>query len=379
MAGLYFHIPFCKSKCHYCNFYSVASRRHIDGFSKVLMREMTLQKDYLGGEELATIYFGGGTPSLLSAEELGGLIRHAKKIFHNSEPMEITVEANPEHITEDYLQGLHTAGVNRISVGLQSLSDAPLKALGRTHDAACSIKALDTLRNGPIHEISVDLIYGVPSLSDDLVLQQIQTLIAMGIPHISAYALTVEEHTAMHKMIARGTLPPVSEEQCATQYLLLIDVLEKAGYEHYEISNFCLPGHHSRHNSAYWDGTPYLGVGPSAHSFNGNSRQWNVSSISEYTSAIANGELRYEKEILSPTQCFNEMVMTGIRTSAGLSLADVEYRFGINWTSTLRAALPALLSKGWVENDPLFIRLTTSGKLHADGIASDLFRVDEGE
>jgi oxygen-independent coproporphyrinogen-3 oxidase len=376
MAGLYFHIPFCKSKCSYCNFYSVASLRHLEGFSKVIINEMRLQCDYLDGKALSTLYFGGGTPSLMAPEEVGQMIGMAKEIFSVNETAEITLEANPEPISTEFLIALQKEGVTRISVGLQSLYDAPLVALGRSHDAACSVNALECLAGGPIGEISVDLIYGVPGLTDAMLLQQLQTLVALNIPHISAYALTVEEQTAMHHLIKRGKLPQLSEEQSATQYILLMEALVKAGYKHYEISNFCLPGHHSHHNSAYWDGTPYLGLGPSAHSYNGNSRQWNVSGVSTYIDAVEKGQLLFEREMLSPEQRFNETIMTRLRTSSGISIEAIESQFGPEWTETLCSALPALQSKGWIEHDPHYIRLTPSGKLHADGIAADLFRIE---
>ncbi len=373
MPGLYIHIPYCTSKCPYCNFYSIASRRNICELRLALIQEMQLQKHYFSSAVLNTIYFGGGTPSILPVEDIGSLIQSARDVFNADSTLEITLEANPEHINPDYLSALADVGVNRISVGLQALFDEPLLELGRSHNAEKALRALTYIADSSIKEISADLIYGVSQLSDEMLLSEIKTLISLRVAHISAYALTVEEHTALHQMIAKGRRSAVSEEQCVRQYLLLIDALEQAGYEHYEISNFCLRGHRSQHNSAYWQGVSYLGIGPSAHSYNGNSRQWNVSNISKYFSSINNGIIPCESEELTPIQKFNEMIMTRIRTSSGLNLAEVESQFGKDSTKPLRKAMIELLMRGWIEQDCDNIRLSKSGKLHADGIAAELF------
>lgn len=374
MSALYIHIPFCKSKCAYCNFFSVAGKRDLSGFAEALMSEMELRKDYLGASEIATIYFGGGTPSLMTTEDISKIIRKAKELFNTAGLMEITLEANPEHINPETIQKLYEAGVNRISIGVQSLNDTILTWLGRSHNAQCALDAIDCLRNGPVSEISVDLIFGVPGLTNDMLMQELEYMISNNIPHISTYALTVEDKTPLKHFIDKGKCAAPDEEQAAGQYLIIMERLQAAGYEHYEISNFCLPGHPSHHNSSYWDGTHYLGIGPSAHSYDGVSRQWNVAGVDAYLQGLHSGNLSFEKEVLTETQHFNEYVMTAIRTSAGINLTLIENCFGKPSADAVRKGLEPMITKGWILSDGQQVHLTNAGKLFADRIASELFR-----
>ena len=332
------------------------------------MKETELQKDYLGNEAIETIYFGGGTPSLLEIEDLRSQIEKIRKIFNVSDKAEITFEANPDDITEKKLVGWKEIGINRLSIGVQSFFEEDLLWMNRAHDSHQAVLSLQ-LAVKYFDNITMDLIYGHPLLSNEKWNQNVENVIALNIPHISCYALTVEPKTPLSKMIKEKKKEDIQQEKQAEQFLLLMEWLENAGYEHYEISNFAKPGFRSRHNSSYWQGKKYLGLGPSAHSFNGESRQWNISNNNIYIESLEKNEISFEKEILTPSQKANEYIMTSLRTMEGLDINKIPEAMSYE----LQTA-----SKKFIESGKLTLKgnkliLTKEGKLFADGIAADLF------
>jgi oxygen-independent coproporphyrinogen-3 oxidase len=375
MAGIYIHIPFCKQACHYCNFHFTTSLRNKDELVAALVKEMELRKDYLKGETVETIYFGGGTPSLLEIADLRLQIDRIRSLYTVAVDVEITLEANPDDITEEKLQDWKEAGINRLSIGVQSFFEDDLLWMNRAHNAEQAIGNLQ-LAKKYFSNITADLIYGTPGLSNEKWKQNVDTMMASGIPHLSCYALTVEPKTPLHKMIREHRSADINPDIQSEQFLLLMQWMEKAGYEHYEISNFAKPaspagrpGFRSRHNSAYWAGTSYLGLGPSAHSFDGKSRQWNISNNQVYMESISNNKVPFEKEILTETQKLNEYIMTSLRTMEGLDLCKVSE----SASHELRAASRTYIERGLIKLERNSLILTQEGKLLADGIASDLF------
>jgi len=376
MAGIYIHIPFCKQKCHYCNFFSLASVRNKTELLLSIGREIIERAAYLNKETVKTIYFGGGTPSLLAVHEIDNLLSILHDNFIIDPDVEITLEANPDDLRVDYLALLRTSRVNRLSIGIQSFFDDDLIYLNRVHTAAHAREALSLAQDSGFEKITIDLIYGIPTLTNDKWLSNIQTFLETGINHLSAYALTVEQKTALYQLIAKGKLTPVDENQSASQFQLLMETLEKEGFIHYEISNFARSGHYSKHNSLYWLGGNYLGLGPSAHSYNGFSRQWNVSSLSDYIRLVGNSQEVAEKEILTTGQRYNEYVMTSIRTSWGCDLEHISNVFGESYKSYCLKQLENYTFSGHIRNDGSRLILTQQGKLFADGIAAQLFIED---
>ncbi len=371
MAGIYIHIPFCKQHCHYCNFHFVTSLRQKDQLISALVKEMELQKDYLAGEPVETIYFGGGTPSLLPVEDIQLLVREIRQYFPVENDAEITLEANPDDISEEKLRGWKASGINRLSIGIQSFFDEDLQWMNRAHTAQEAMGnaqlAIQYFTN-----ITIDLIYGTPQLTNEKWKKNVETAIALGIPHLSCYALTVEPKTPLDKMIRLKKSGEVNPDKQSEQFLLLMQWMEEAGYEHYEISNFAKPGWRSRHNSSYWQGKKYLGLGPSAHSFNGVERQWNISNNNIYITRLEKGEPAFEKETLTATQQLNEYIMISLRTMEGLNLEKLRTVFGIQEQEILEKAkrhLDSELLK--IENNSLV--LIKEGKLLADGIAAAIF------
>ncbi|OYT12903.1 MAG: coproporphyrinogen III oxidase, partial [Bacteroidetes bacterium 4572_114] len=328
MAGIYVHIPFCRQKCCYCNFYSLATNKFRDETINAIINEMEIRKDYLSGEKLDTIYFGGGTPSLFHPQILNSIIEKAKNVFGVNDNAEITVEANPDDINKQWLRELGETAVNRLSIGVQSFDDNDLHYLNRSHTSAKAEGAIKLAQDHGFDNLSIDLIYGIPSSNDEVWKENISKPIRLGVPHISAYALTVEPGTALDQFIRKGKTRPLEDTVAARQFNMIMHVLEEAGFEHYEISNFCLPGRYSRHNTSYWFGEKYLGTGPSAHSFDGVSRQWNVSNLKSYISSVEKNEINFQKEILTKTQKYNEYVMTSLRTMWGIDLEKVKTDFG---------------------------------------------------
>jgi len=373
MAGLYIHIPFCRQKCHYCNFFSLASRKNQPQLIASILQEMELQQAYPGGEPLKTIYFGGGTPSLFSPETIENLIQKANDIFGIENNAEITLEANPDDINNGWLAGLRKTSVNRLSIGIQSFFDEDLVYLHRAHNAAEAINAVKSAQEFGFQNLSIDLIYGIPTLDDERWIENINKALALEVPHISAYALTVEPGTALDLFIRKGKYQNVDDEKAARQFTILMERLAQNNFVHYEISNFCTEGNFSKHNTSYWSGKKYLGIGPSAHSFNGISRQWNVSNINEYIKSINLGIIPSEKEILTKIQTFNEYLMTSLRTIWGTDLEKIETVFGKEFHDyTLNEIQPSIVKKlAFIANNK--IRLTSAGKFFADRIASEMF------
>jgi len=380
MAGIYIHIPFCKQKCHYCNFFSVASVRNKAAFLDALKHEMASRAGYLGGEKVNTVYFGGGTPSLLSAAEVTGLIGTLKQHFQVDPAVEITLEANPDDLSARYLSELAATEVNRLSIGVQSFFDDDLNYLNRAHNAAEAISALSRAQAAGFSNLTMDLIYGIPTLTDEKWLANIGRFLDTGINHLSAYALTVEHKTALHHLISKGRAAAVDEQQSARHFEMLMNTLQQHGFIHYEISNFARPGYYSKHNSIYWLGGHYVGLGPSAHSFNGHSRQWNVSNLTAYTGHAESQQQLYEHEQLSVEQQYNEYVMTSLRTSWGCDTEHILNVFGVAYRDYCLAQSEKHISSGHLFCDQHRLFLTNKGKLFADGIAADMFRdQDEGQ
>ena len=368
MAGIYIHVPFCRQACHYCNFHFATSLRHKNELVAALLKETEFQKEYFGKEPVETIYFGGGTPSLLTISDLRLSIEKIFSLYPLANNTEITLETNPDDINEENLSGWKEIGITRLSIGIQSFFDEDLQWMNRAHNAN---EAMDNLQLAKQYfdNITIDLIYGVPGLSDEKWKHNVDTAILLGIPHLSCYALTVEPKTPLQKMITQGKAPDVNGDRQSEQFLLLMQWLEEAGYEHYEISNFAKPGFRSRHNSSYWQGKKYLGIGPSAHSFDGNSRQWNVSNNTIYIESIKNGTVPFEKEILSPVQKTNEYIMTSLRTSEGLDINQT----GDEVKGKVIERIRKYTERNLMQQKGNFFVLTKEGKLLADGIAADLF------
>jgi oxygen-independent coproporphyrinogen-3 oxidase len=372
MAGIYLHIPFCRQACHYCNFHFSTSLKLKNEFVAALLKEISLQKNYLPAEPVNTIYFGGGTPSLLTVEELSDILQTIKNHFSVSPDVEITLEANPDDINELKLADWKQAGVNRLSIGVQSFFEEDLRWMNRAHTAQQAIDNLQLAR-AQFPNMTIDLIYGTPTLPDEKWQHNVQQAIALGIPHVSCYALTVEPGTALASMINKHKTTDVNTEDQARQFLLLMDWMQEAGYEHYEISNFALPGKRSRHNSSYWQGASYLGLGPSAHSFNGASRQWNISNNALYIQSLKEDKVPFEIETLTDTQRLNEYIMTSLRTVEGLDVQWVASRFGEKAAGQLQTASKPFIEIGNMQWHNGHLQLTRQGKLFADGMAADLF------
>ena len=373
MAGIYLHIPFCKKACHYCDFHFSTSPQYKDQMLKALSQEIDLRKNYLAGETIETIYFGGGTPSLLSADELQILIGAITDLYEVSPTAEITLEANPDDLNPQKVREFRQTLVNRFSIGIQSFFEEDLKWMNRAHTAPEAQSSIKRVQDAGFENITADLIYGYPLLSKPKWEHNIQQLIELHIPHISSYSMTVEPATALSSFIKKGEQKPMDEGQSSAQFLILMEQLTEAGFEHYEISNFAKPGLYSKHNSNYWEGVSYLGIGPSAHSFNGESRQWNVSNNSKYIDQIQLKKIPAEMEMLSTENRINEYIMTSLRTSKGMSLQKITERFGSDYANEVRNGLEPFADKNWINLKEQIVTLTTDGKLFADHIASELF------
>lgn len=376
MAGIYIHIPFCRHKCNYCNFYSLASTRYIDQVSQAINIELRQRKEYLQGQQVETIYFGGGTPSILKASDIESVINTIYSFFNVNSDAEITLEANPDDLTPEKLSALKNAGINRLSIGIQSFRQKDLQFLSRTHSSAQVTQCIVDAQEAGFHNLSIDLIYGIPTLTDEGWAENLEKAFSYGIPHISAYSLTIEEKTPLAFMIHNGKTKPVDENLSLAHYHTLESMMGQHNYEHYEVSNFCLPGAYSRHNTAYWQGKHYLGIGPSAHSYNGVSRQWNVANLGRYIETAASGSVESEMEILNSVTQLNEYIMTSLRTIWGCDLKVVREKFGNeNAESLLLNSLTFIEAKKMIYQDGKLI-LTPEGRLFTDGISADLFGAD---
>lgn len=372
-AGIYLHIPFCKQACHYCSFHFATSLRYKEALTRALHEELTLQKDYLQGRSIRTIYFGGGTPSLLEVEEVASLLRHIEALFPCQQVEEVTLEANPEDLSPEKLAGLRAAGVTRLSIGIQSLNDGVLRQMNRAHHAAQALEVLRRLPEVGFDSYSVDLIYALPQRAPAGWQADLQQLLSFQPPHLSAYNLAVEPGTVWGRQKAAGSFREMEEEEAIAEYELLTASMEAAGYLHYEVSNFCLPGHHSRHNAAYWLGVPYLGVGPAAHSWDGKSRQHNIRHNQLYIAAISRGEIPCQMEQLSVRQQTHEYILLRLRTSWGCSLATLQEVYGYDLALEKTALLAAWQERGWLIHSGDRILLTRQGRLLADELARQLF------
>ena len=374
MAGIYLHIPFCKQACTYCNFHFSTSLRGKDELLQAMLQELEMRRDYFKGEAIETIYFGGGTPSLLSADEINRIFDRIVTLFPVNELKECTLEANPDDLNSAYLKSLRSTPVNRFSIGVQSFRDEDLRYMHRAHNASEADYAIKAAQDAGFTNLSIDLIYGTPGLSDTGWKDNLNRIQSLGIPHFSAYALTVEEGTALHHSIQKKKATPVDAAQSAAQFEILMERAPVMGYEHYEISNLALPGMYAVHNTAYWQGKPYLGIGPSAHSFDGEkTRRWNVANNALYTKNILAGTSAFDEEILTSIQRLNEYIMTSLRTMWGCDLKKIERAWGSDYVNRMLEDAQQFVETGRLQIADDKLLLTNEGKLFADGIAGELF------
>lgn len=376
MAGIYIHVPFCKTRCIYCDFYSTTCSNQTDSFVDALCKELKERKSYLSSQPIETIYFGGGTPSQLSAANFKQIFNAIEQNFGPIIAKEITLEANPDDLTEEYVNELVKLPFNRISMGVQTFNDETLRILKRRHNATQAIEAVARCRQAGFNNISIDLIYGLPGETPDSWNKDLEQAIQLNVEHISAYHLIYEEDTPLYKLRQQHQVTEVDEDSSLLFFEMLIDKLNEAGYEHYEISNFCKPGLYSRHNTSYWQGTPYLGCGPSAHSFNGSEREWNLPSLDDYIKGANEGGRPFDKEELSATDRYNEFVITSLRTHWGLPLDRVKELFGeALYNYCIEMAKPHLENQKLTQRDNI-LKLTRSGIFVSDDIMSDLLQVE---
>jgi len=373
LAGIYLHIPFCKQACTYCNFHFTTSLRYKDDLVKALAQEAKAEKAYLNGEQVETIYFGGGTPSLLEIADLQFLLSELHKSYPISSDAEITLEANPDDVTKEKGQAWKGIGINRLSIGIQSFFEEELRWMNRAHNAIQAKQCIENSYAAGIDNLSIDLIYGSPLLTDEMWEQNVKTAIAYDIRHLSCYALTVEEKTPLHKNILSQKALDVDNDKQARQFLQLMQWLRSAGYEHYEISNFAKSGFRSKHNSSYWKGVHYLGLGPSAHSFNGEQRRWNVANNNAYIKSVHTVTPQREVEILTSAQQLNEFIMISLRTMEGIDFNKIENGWGEDERKRLKKDLVKYVDSGLITLNNDHAQLTDEGMLRADGIAADLF------
>jgi oxygen-independent coproporphyrinogen-3 oxidase len=372
MAGLYLHIPFCKQACYYCDFHFSTQKDARQEMVEALCAELALQKNYLENEKVETVYFGGGTPSLLTQKQLDVLFHSIRNNFSVS-PGEITLEANPDDLSESNLRSLKESGINRLSIGIQSFDDATLKFLHRAHSSHDALASIELARKVGFTNLSLDLIYSIPGQGDQLWKKNIERAIALGPEHISAYSLTIEEKTVFGNWRKKGKLIPQHDDVAATQMEILIDMLGKAGYEQYEISNFCKPGFFARHNSSYWQQKKYLGIGPSAHSYNGHSRQFNLANNPLYIQSIEKGVVPSQLEVLSAANKINEYLLTSLRTKWGCDLTYLANTLSYDLLSEQKENIESLLKNGFLERKENLLLLTHKGKMLADKITGELF------
>jgi len=377
MAGIYIHIPFCKKLCFYCDFYHIISLKDNKAFIDALQKEALLRKDYLGSEKVSTIYFGGGTPSVFSIEEIGIILDSIKKFYNVTDDCEITIELNPDDVNPGYLKNLKQHDVNRISLGIQSWRDTDLKMLNRRHDSTQAVKALKDTLNAGFKNVTIDLIYGIPGMERKDWESNLDFSFSFDIKHLSAYHLTFEKGTVFGRMLEKGDISEIDEDESAAQFNTLIEKAESAGFIQYEISNFGKPGYFSLHNSNYWKQVSYIGLGPSAHSFNGYSRQWNLRDVKGYIKAINTGKIFFEREELNTKTRFNEYIITSLRTMWGIDLEYVErmfekegYDYVVNLASKYR-------NYGMMKQEKNSLVLTNQGKMISDNIISEFMMSDE--
>lgn len=372
MAGIYIHIPFCKKACHYCNFHFSTSLTLKEQLIHCLIKELELQKNYLI-DPIETIYFGGGTPSLLTISEIEAILKAIYSNFKIEDNVEITLEANPDDISEIKLNEYKLKGITRFSLGVQSFIDRDLLWMNRTHNATQSIHSIELIKKAGFNNFSIDLIYGSSELTNEEWISNIQLTLKNNIPHISAYALTVEPKTALESFINKNKSKPIHLEKQAEQFEILMELLKEEGFEHYEISNFAKPGFRSKHNSSYWKRKQYLGIGPSAHSYNKKSRQWNIANNALYIKSLEKNIIPFEQEILTTTQQINEYIMISLRTMEGCSLQYINEEFGEIFFLQMNENAKKYIQQHLIEKHNDLLILTAKGKLLADKISADLF------
>ena len=374
MAGIYIHIPFCKQACHYCDFHFSTNLRKKQDMVSALQKELLLRKDELKNEEVQTIYFGGGTPSVLEIGEINEIIKTVDENYRVIEHPEITLEANPDDLSIKKIKELSDSPINRLSIGIQSFFDQDLKLMNRAHDAKEADLCLNEAKKY-FDNISIDLIYGIPGMTNARWEENINKALSYELPHISSYALTVEPKTALKAFIDKGIIPNVDDEVAEEQFNILCTLLEKEGFINYEISNFGKEGYFSKNNTAYWKGKKYIGIGPSAHSYDGTKRAWNINNNSKYIRSIKENILPLEEEVLSKTDRYNEYVMTALRTIWGVSLDKIRNEFGTNYYEYLLDQSDKYMKEKLLVTEGDKLSVTKKGKFLCDGIASDLFMI----
>ncbi|MFN0255719.1 radical SAM family heme chaperone HemW [Pedobacter ureilyticus] len=377
MAGIYIHIPFCKKACTYCDFHFTTSTKYLNEMVEAICKEIILKKNRLAQQQIGSIYFGGGTPSVLPTAALQQILATIENHFSISSDAEITIETNPDDLTASKIAELRKLPVNRFSIGTQSFFNEDLVWMNRAHNSQEATDCIKRNQDAGFENLTIDLIYGYPLLTNEKWQTNIQTAIELQVPHLSAYSLTVEPKTALAHAIEKGKQPDVNDEQSAEQFMMLIDTVTANGFEHYEISNYSLPGKYAVHNTNYWKGVPYLGIGPSAHGFDGHDRYINIANNAKYMESLFKGELPETVEQLSQVDKFNEYVMTSLRTMWGLDLEKVAKDFGKNYVDQTQKLIKDFVADGQLINDGNVIKLTNKGKLFADGIAAELFMDEE--
>ena len=374
MSGIYIHIPFCKKACHYCNFHFSTNQNSKSAFIEAVCRELILRKSEYASDEIQSIYFGGGTPTVLDVTELNTILKTVYKNYKVSETAEITLEANPDDLDLEKIKQLSNTKINRLSIGIQSFHESELSAMNRAHNAEDARKCLE-LATTYFDNITIDLMFGMPTMSIELWRQNLQIAFEFGIKHLSCYSLTVEPKTALEHFIKKGSHPPMDDELAAQHFEVLLEETSAQGLTHYETCSFGHPDYFSKHNTSYWLGKTYMGVGPSAHSFDGTKRSWNVSNNSKYIKALVVDKLPFESEVLSVENRFNEYIMTGLRTIWGISLEKIEADYGVKIKDYLLQNSEKFISSNTLVIEDNHLKITTSGKFLSDGIASDLFLV----
>jgi oxygen-independent coproporphyrinogen-3 oxidase len=374
MAGIYIHIPFCRKACNYCNFHFSVSKRNMEFYTAAVLKEIELRKNYITDKEkINTIYFGGGTPSILNIESIANILEKIHQNYNVSSYPEITIECNPEDLNKEKLEKLKKIRINRLSIGIQSFSDVDLEYLGRNHSAAKAIESINLAKESGFENLTIDLIYGIPTLNSKQWKENIKTAFNLGIQHISAYCLTVEDKTILKHLISSKKRKEINDNEAVKNFKILMKLMSSNNYIHYEISNFAKGGFESKHNSSYWKGEKYLGLGASAHSYNLESRQWNTSNTSTYLDSINNNKPSFEIEILTKSQKFNEYILTSLRTIWGIDLNYVMKLYGEEYYNKTLNTVVLLIKNGTIIQEESRIYLSEKGKFFADAIAADLF------
>ena len=377
MAGIYIHIPFCKQACHYCDFHFSTSLRQKPRFLNALAIEMERRKEELTKSAISSIYFGGGTPSQLSASELQAIIDKLSTFIRLENDAEITLEANPDDLSEAYLKALRHTSVNRLSIGIQSFREEDLRWMNRAHNAQEAQQCISWAKDAGFDNLTIDLIYGFPQLPLEQWKENLERATALGIKHISSYCLTVEPGTALQHQVKSGSFPKIDDDLAAEHFNAMVEHLECNGYEHYEISNFAQPGAYAKHNTSYWLAQPYVGLGPSAHSFDGTNRRWNIANNRKYYEGLEQGQSFFELEYLTARDRFNERMLTGLRTQWGVDLNRLKADFSADFLAHFETSLNTAWMKPYLFQEGTQLKLNKSGRLFADKIASEFFMLQE--